>query len=271
MLEVCNVETTGSYERIKYQNSPLKNVICQLRFPPILVIDSNDPSDFQDFLRKNDFPIYEKTIEYQHDFNIVANNPSSNQVRMESNYNHEFYSLDKKWKVNLTKNFISLSTENYDTWDHFKTKLVSILDMFNTLYSPALYSRIGLRYIDIFERSAIGFDRNEKKWSELISPEFLGYYLNSDSKGKVKSFNLVNELVCDDDVSLMRINSGTVINNETSEECIQLDNDCYNEQNTNVNGVIDLLDILHKNSRILLNKAITSELHTSMKPVILDE
>ena len=69
----------------------------------------------------------------------------------------------------------------------------------------------------------------------------------------------------------MRINSGTVINNETSEECIQLDNDCYNEQNTNVNGVIDLLDILHKNSRILLNEAITSELHTSMKPVILDE
>lgn len=265
------MELLSPFERIKYNKSPLKNVVCQLRFPPILVIDSNEPSEFQDLLRKNGFPIYEKTIEYQHDFSIVANNPSSNQIKMESNSNHEFYSLDKSLKVNLTKNFISLSTENYSTWDDFKSKLILILEKFNNTYSPALYTRVGLRYIDIFERSVMGFDPEEKNWSDLISPEFLGYYLNKESKGRVKSFNLVNELTCDDGVSRMRVNSGTVINNISREECIQLDNDCYNEENTNVENVTELLDILHRNSRLLLNEAITEELHLNMDPVNLDE
>ena len=242
-----------------------------MRFPPILVIDSNEPSEFQDLLRKNGFPIYEKTVEFQHDFSIVANNPSSNQIKMESSSNHEFYSLDRKLKVNLTKHFISLSTENYSTWDDFKSKLELILEKFNNTYSPAFFTRVGLRYIDIFERSEMGFNPDEKNWSDLISPEFLGYYLNKKSRDRVKSFNLVNELTCDDGVSRMRINSGTVINNKSLEECIQLDNDCYNEENTMVDDAISLLDILHKNSRILLSEAITEELHLSMDPVSLHE
>lgn len=47
----------GHYDRYQYAKSPLVEVICQLRFPTILSIGSQEPAAFQEAIRR-EFPRY---------------------------------------------------------------------------------------------------------------------------------------------------------------------------------------------------------------------
>ena len=47
----------ADYQRYQYARSPLVEVICQLRFPPILSINTEEPAQFQEAVRR-DFPRY---------------------------------------------------------------------------------------------------------------------------------------------------------------------------------------------------------------------
>lgn len=44
--------------RVIYEINPLDEVICQLRFPPVLKIDTEVPAGFQEQIR-DDYPFYE--------------------------------------------------------------------------------------------------------------------------------------------------------------------------------------------------------------------
>ena len=45
----------SEYARYQYVRSPLVEVICQLRFPAILTINTKEPAEFQEAVR-HDFP-----------------------------------------------------------------------------------------------------------------------------------------------------------------------------------------------------------------------
>ncbi len=49
-------------ERVVYGENPLVEVICQLKFPPILDISTAEPAAFQNKVRKL-YPLYEKDTE----------------------------------------------------------------------------------------------------------------------------------------------------------------------------------------------------------------
>ena len=51
-------------KRVSYKKSPLQEVICQVRFPPILSIDVDVPALFQDTIRK-DYPYFNDKEEIQ--------------------------------------------------------------------------------------------------------------------------------------------------------------------------------------------------------------
>jgi uncharacterized protein (TIGR04255 family) len=96
--------------RIIYKRNPLKKVICQLRFPPILRIETS-PADFQDRVR-NEFPEFVQTS----DVFTVRPSPLGSQFPMEmtdhisnltKSINYEFSSDDGTWKANLKRNFIT--------------------------------------------------------------------------------------------------------------------------------------------------------------------
>ena len=46
--------------RVIYDKAPLSRVICQLRFPSVLKIESSIPADFQERIRGR-FPVFEKS------------------------------------------------------------------------------------------------------------------------------------------------------------------------------------------------------------------
>lgn len=43
--------------RVRYELNPIQEVICQLRYPPILRIGAEAPAAFQEVIRK-DYPLY---------------------------------------------------------------------------------------------------------------------------------------------------------------------------------------------------------------------
>lgn len=107
-----------AYERERYTNSPLVEVIFQLRFPTILAINSKSPVDFQERIREQ-YPFYTEQTENQDEF--LINPQQGAQIhRKSNNKNHNFISADRKYKFNLTPSFISISTMEYTQWEDFR-------------------------------------------------------------------------------------------------------------------------------------------------------
>ena len=89
--------------RYAYGRSQLIEVICQLRFPTILSIDTREPADFQETVRAA-FPRYQCQVEKL---------PGVNGAPARTVNNHTFISEDGGYKLSLTKDFIALSTMRY--------------------------------------------------------------------------------------------------------------------------------------------------------------
>ncbi len=158
--------------RWSYVRSPLIETICQLRFPTILSIGSTDPAQFQESIRA-DFPRYVARQEQQPP-KVV--NGKLEQIPPITNYN--FISADGRWKVNLTKDFIALSTLAYTQWEEFAQKLDKVLALFIQIYQPAFFERIGLRYVNAVSRNRLGLQ--DELWDDLINAPFIGVLSEPD-------------------------------------------------------------------------------------------
>ena len=153
--------------RCIYQNNPLAEVICQLRFPEILTIQANIPIDFQESIRQM-FPGYS-----------VRKEPIFNQTTATNNY--QFVTADGIWRINLTSSFISLACSRYTCWEDFARMLDSPLAAFIQIYKPAYFERIGLRYINFISRKQLKLDAvpfkelywQKKMWRKLVRGDAL--------------------------------------------------------------------------------------------------
>ena len=156
------------YDRYHYARSPLVEVICQLRFPAILSIGANDPVDFQEAIRQ-EFPRFNKVKERPAPkMTMVDGAPK--MVQPDPITNYTFVSEDGLWKLNLTQNFIALSTLRYQRWEDFAQRLDRPLAQFIQIYNPTFFERVGLRYVNIFSRARLGLEG--ARWAELFSPAY---------------------------------------------------------------------------------------------------
>lgn len=163
--------------RTEYPNHQLREVVCQLRFPTILSINTTEPADFQETIR-DAFPQY---IRKQDAPAPKLTGLGTANVRLEQQTpitNYTFLSADNKWKLNLTRDFISLSTLEYAGWEDFARHLDRPLASFIRLYKPAYFQRVGLRYVNLFSRQKMGLEGTP--WRELFAPAYLGAFAEED-------------------------------------------------------------------------------------------
>ena len=122
--------------RTHYEKTLAHEVICQLRFPTILSINNVEPADFQERIRE-DFPQYARKQDVLPP-QIVNGKPEPQPPVT----NYHFLSQDGRWKLNLTKDFIALSTLSYPGWEEFARMLDKPLAAFIQFYKPAYFQRV---------------------------------------------------------------------------------------------------------------------------------
>ena len=148
--------------RYAYGKAQLIEVICQLRFPTILSIDTREPADFQETVREA-FPRYQCQVETIPGVNGAPNRTINN---------HTFLSEDGGYKLSLTKDFIALSTMRYTNWEDFAARLDEPLGQFIKIYRPNCFDRVGLRFVNAFSREQLGLAG--RRWNDLLQPPYLG-------------------------------------------------------------------------------------------------
>ena len=175
----------SNHPRTVYGKSPVHEVICQLRFPTILSINSTEPDAFQEAVRSA-FPQYIKRQDAAPPQITGLGGPNPQLQQQPPVTNYHFISGDNLWKLNLTQNFIALSTLRYPTWAEFSRQLDKPLAEFIRLYQPAYFDRLGLRYVNLFSRKTLGVEKS--RWSDLIAPAYAGPLCEPD----VQEGNLLN-------------------------------------------------------------------------------
>lgn len=261
----------SGHPRTHYEKAPAHEVICQLRFPTILTINNVEPADFQEAIRE-EFPQYARRqdVSAPKVTGLGGPNPKVEQQPPVTNYN--FLSADGQWKLNLTKDFIALSTLHYSRWEEFARQLDKPLASFIRLYKPAYFQRVGLRYVNIFSRSKLGIE--DTKWSDLIAPAYAGPLYEPDVSEE-NFLNCASDLLFQLDSSCRakihagpgRVKNSTQSAPQDPEVKFIFDMDLSMGGNVPCTLSAAGLETLHGHATRIFEGAVTDRLRTAMEPV----
>lgn len=256
--------------RCLYAHPTTHEVICQLRFPTILSIESREPADFQEEIRSR-FPLYTQRKESGPATIIQRSGAAPELQAPQPVTNYTFVTGDHLWKLNLTKNFISLSTLHYTGWEDFAAVLDQALAAFIRVYQPAFFERIGLRYRNIISRSTLGLE--EHAWTDLLHSAYLGALAEDDvTATMVKRMATDLELAFSESCRA-RIHAEPThlksreTNRPEEEEKFLLDMDLSMQGNISAQLAAGALETLHSHSTRIFRGAISDTLHEAMKPL----
>lgn len=265
-------------ERVIYDNNPLVEVLCQVRFDRVLALGQSEPVDFQiDFASKH-YP----SLRIEHTSTIqisMAGGQAPLPVQPEAiqSFNassiYHFSSLDGKRTVSLSAEFISFSCTEYQSWDVFKTQLQDILETFSKHYPYALVRRIGLRYKDLISREALGLE--ETKWNDLLTPIVSGVF-ESEALDESPS---INELTVIQQASqtMLQMNGCSLLLQSAllhsaeapPKQAFLIDTDHFVEQldfQFSIQAILERAEKLHSNAYSVFRHCIKDKLHVALGP-----
>lgn len=252
--------------RCIYRNNQLAEVICQLRFPEILTIETAIPAQFQDAIR-SDFPRY--SVRKEAPAAKLTGTPGN--LRMENQQqknNYQFVSADGVWRVNLTSTFISLACCRYTGWEDFAAKLDKPLAAFIQIYRPAFFERIGLRYLNFISRKALNLEGTP--FRELVQSQYLGLLADEQIQEGTTSRNSIDAELAIRGGCRAKIHAGPglVAHNGHKDQEIKFvfDLDLYIAGNVAVNLSAGALQTLHSQAFPIFRGAITDTLHDALEP-----
>jgi uncharacterized protein (TIGR04255 family) len=251
------------FERVIYRHNPLVEVVCQLRFSPILKIAHQEPVEFQDEIR-SEYPLFEKVQPLPLEILNIAQQMG---VSLNSDLALSFKSEDQKWNLSITKDFISLGTSSYERYEQFKQRFEDAIRIFERIYKPSFYTRVGLRYRDLIIRSKLGIQ--DRLWSELISQHIAAELQDSELSPSIES--LTKHLILNVENGQISFKHGLVTiedpQGNTTENAYLIDADFYTEQK--IKGEKDVWNILNQFNQTaggLFRWSITDVLHDAMQP-----
>lgn len=224
--------------RVVYSKAPLVQVICQLRFPSLLSIESRPPADFQERIRSL-FPLLEKAA---NPLPIELPPEVVQMIRAQASaITYQFLTEDRASTVTLTPDSLALSTGKYTRWEIFRDQLAVPLAALNEIYRPSFFSRIGLRYQDAIDRSALGLQN--VPWSQLLRPDILGELALPQFESNLEHVaNRTIRLRIPDGTGSVLIRHGLGNLQGRQEPCYMIDLDFFAEQRTEVGNAERMLN-----------------------------
>lgn len=250
----------------RYGRNPLAEVICQFRFPQILVIEADPPAKFQEAIRQQ-YPLFQKRQEIPAPKLLMGNGklalPGNQSVT-----NYQFSSSDGIWRINLTGSFISLSCSRYRSWEEFAARLDQPLAAFLQIYQPAHFDRVGLRYVNFISRQALNLQ--DIPFRELLQPCYLGpLALEEIPEGSIHKSTVDFEMNLRGGCRV-KLHAGPGLvkqgGRQDPEVKFVFDQDLYMPGPLPLNLAVGTLHTLHGQAFSLFRGAVTDTLHEAMEP-----
>lgn len=259
-------------KRVVFQKNPLAEVICQLQFPSILQIASEDPVNFQNKSRAA-YPLYDRESgelpireplpkEFStiiREFQIIGHHGSPV---------HKFTTADSARFISLSPDFLAVTDRNYRRWEDFSTEVMSARAAFEEIYQPAFYTRVGLRYRDIIDKAQLGL-KNEP-WESLINDSLISLLGAKEIGKRVHQISTTALLKIDEvDGGFLSLRHG-LIRRPDSREAYRIDTDFYTDERRNGKDVTATLNVFNQLAGNLFRWAATSRLKEALEPVAID-
>lgn len=248
-------------QRVVYAKNPLIEVSFQVRFPRFLTIETEPPSEFQKLVI-GQFPIYEQRQVFQFSISVGAG-PERSEVHGKM---HAFQSADRNATITLASDSLAVSCSRYSSWEDFLPLVTRALDAFHRTYRLPIFTRVGLRYVNVIAREDLGL--SDRPWSDLLQSYIAGAFLGpslSETDFLAKTTILTAKLSDGDHVLLRH---GLVTQNETKKIAYLIDSDFYNEEqrDAGLDTTLAVAGRLHTNSGRLFRWCISDTLHVAMDP-----
>lgn len=246
--------------RVVYQRNTLKEVICQLRFPTILKVES-DPTPFQERVR-DQYPLYREA-------DLIAGPPLPPELRNlflrasgAPPITRQFLSADEQWTLGLNRDFLAVSTTQYERWEGFHSRLSDAVKATQELFAPAFFSRVGLRYRNVIDRTVLNLQG--RPWADLLAPHIAAVSA-SDMAGDVveASHSIIFRL--DLGGAQVRLQHN-LEKSESGDVVYVIDADFFTETRTETANVLAVLDNFNGQARRLFRWCITPLLHEHLRP-----
>lgn len=249
--------------RVHYAKAALDEVVCQVRFPADLRLEKDPPAEFQQRIRAM-FPLLNHKIQ-----SVTGALPPEIAKALQAvvppsgtNTIWQFATEDGNTRLELTKENLTLITENYERWNQFWESFNKSLEAFVEIYKPPFIVRIGLRYKNLIRRSALGLD--DVSWHELLNPHVLGELAIPEvgQRAVEAARNLL--LTLPEREAKVRVQHGFATKG-TDEQCYLIDCDFFVER-SDVNDASDTIVYLHKHAARHFRWCIAPRLHDAMAP-----
>ncbi len=249
-------------ERVIYGKAPLVEVICQLRFPTDLRVETEPPAAFQQRV-KNRLPVLAQV-------NQALRSPLPPEIAKaleavipRTGTVWRFSTEDGSQAIELAKDNLTLLSRNYGRWEEFHGLLKTPLEALLELYAPMFFTRIGLRYRDIIQRSKIGLP--DAKWSELLKPHVLGELGQVDIENRAIEVFRTLLLGLPERGAKVRLQHGFAQIEGSDEQSYLIDCDFFVER-AEVNHVVDTVVYFNSNAARYFRWCITDTLHKALEP-----
>lgn len=248
--------------RVIYEHAPLIRVVCQLRYPSLLRIESRPPDEFQERIRGM-FPLFERT---PNPLPVDLPKEIAQLLRLQvSGTAYEFLTEDRSTTVTLTPESLALTTTSYRQWevfrDHLRTPLAALVD----IYKPSFFTRVGLRYQDMIDRNAVGL--RGRPWSQLLRREILGELALPNFEGSLEQIaNRTIRLKLPDGTGSVLMRHGLAQVQGSEEICYMIDFDFFTEQKTEVRNAEATLDHFNGIAGSAFRWCITDTLRDALGP-----
>ncbi len=170
-------ELLPTYDQVIFRNSCLEMCLAQLRYPPVQRFsDEKYMLGIREALA-TEYPL----VTTEQAMNIVISpqgigqTPGADMLR--------FTSIDSRWSVVLSSNFVSLETREYTDINELSTRFASVLRHIDAHFNPRHQLRFGLRYINEF-RHPKGDSYNA--WMHFLNSDLLGLGARGVLGGRVE-------------------------------------------------------------------------------------
>jgi uncharacterized protein (TIGR04255 family) len=161
----------------RLQNHQLAQVICQVRFSPVLRLgDLERVADFQDRVRSR-YPQFARQI----GLNVLVT-PSGMAQQPQDQPIYRFGEPDGSVELVLGTDFVAIEARSYTSIEELEERILEGLRLVGELYAPPLVTRVGLRFINEFRFEP---DALPEGLGDAFNPMLLGLAGVAELRGAV--------------------------------------------------------------------------------------